>query len=93
MAALIPQSDQRLGTSRVWPLDFVLMLTFPDSGSVDRYGIDIVNFASDFIAQYTTRQEYRYAEVSQPSPGNSVEDKSGLSSHTLCFINLVNLTV
>ncbi|KAL1962296.1 hypothetical protein VTN77DRAFT_9839 [Rasamsonia byssochlamydoides] len=63
MAALIPQSDQRLG-------------------SIDNYGIDIVNFASDFIAQYTTRQEYRYSEVPPMNGRASMADKSSLEIRT-----------
>ncbi|KAK2768778.1 phosphatidylinositol-4- kinase [Arachnomyces sp. PD_36] len=31
-------------------------------GSIGGYGGDAVNGASDFVAQYTTRQEYRYSE-------------------------------
>ncbi|KAL2010126.1 hypothetical protein VTN00DRAFT_5933 [Thermoascus crustaceus] len=32
-------------------------------GSIDSHAGDIVNVASDFIAQYTTRQEYRFSEA------------------------------
>jgi phosphatidylinositol 4-kinase len=32
-------------------------------GALDRHGDCNINTASDFIAQYTTRQEYRYAEA------------------------------
>tara|TARA_R110002060_G_scaffold52569_8_gene63381 strand:+ start:72 stop:1178 length:1107 start_codon:yes stop_codon:yes gene_type:complete len=32
-------------------------------GAIDRHGDCNINTASDFIAQYTTRQEYRYAEA------------------------------
>lgn len=32
--------------------------------SIDNHGNTLVNVASDFIAQYTTRQEYRYSEKS-----------------------------
>lgn len=32
-------------------------------GAIDRHGDANINTASDFIAQYTTRQEYRYAET------------------------------
>lgn len=32
-------------------------------GAIDRHGDLNLNVASDFIAQYTTRQEYRYAEA------------------------------
>lgn len=38
--------------------------------SVDRVGETNINTASDFIAQYTTRQEYRYAEA---LPDHSLE--------------------
>lgn len=31
--------------------------------AVDRHGEDTINTASDFIAQYTTRQEYKYADI------------------------------
>ncbi|KAH8676772.1 phosphatidylinositol 3 [Tricladium varicosporioides] len=39
-------------------------------GAIDRHGDCNINTASDFIAQYTTRQEYRYAEA---SPDHDVE--------------------
>ncbi len=32
-------------------------------GAIERHGDCIINTASDFIAQYTTRQEYRYADA------------------------------
>ena len=32
-------------------------------GAIDRHGEENINTASDFIAQYTTRQEYRYADA------------------------------
>ncbi|KAL5320890.1 hypothetical protein ACEPPN_011700 [Leptodophora sp. 'Broadleaf-Isolate-01'] len=32
-------------------------------GAIDRHGDCNINTASDFVAQYTTRQEYRYAEA------------------------------
>lgn len=32
-------------------------------GAINRHGDSNINVASDFIAQYTTRQEYRYAET------------------------------
>lgn len=38
--------------------------------SLDRVGECNINMASDFMAQYTTRQEYRYAE---PLPDHSLE--------------------
>ncbi|EAU36126.1 hypothetical protein ATEG_02852 [Aspergillus terreus NIH2624] len=44
MGALVPNSDQRLG-------------------SIGSYGDNKVDVASDFIAQYTTRQKYRYPDA------------------------------
>lgn len=32
-------------------------------GAIDRHSAENINTASDFIAQYTTRQEYRYADA------------------------------
>lgn len=32
-------------------------------GAIDRYGEATINTGSDFIAQYTTRQEYKYADA------------------------------
>lgn len=32
-------------------------------GAIDRHGEENINTASDFIAQYTTRQEYRYVDA------------------------------
>jgi phosphatidylinositol 4-kinase len=32
-------------------------------GALDRHGEANINTASDFVAQYTTRQEYRYADA------------------------------
>ena len=33
------------------------------AGVIERHGKIPLNTASDFIAQYTTRQEYKYADV------------------------------
>ncbi|KAJ9377391.1 phosphatidylinositol 4-kinase [Paecilomyces variotii] len=38
-------------------------------GSIDSHGEPLVNVASDFVAQYTTRQEYRYMEASPNGRG------------------------
>lgn len=38
-------------------------LSANESGAIDRHGDTIINVASDFVAQYTTRQEYRYADA------------------------------
>lgn len=40
---------------------------FITSGAIDKYGVESINFASDFITQYTARQEYRFSEISAKS--------------------------
>lgn len=71
MGTMIPDADSRLGT-------------------INRHGLALdvaLNTASDFVAQYTTRQEYRFAEA---LPDHSVEwqqfmhkgDRSSLYSDT-----------
>ncbi len=40
-------------------LDFLLI----SIDAIDRHGTCNINTASDFIAQYTTRQAYRHAEA------------------------------
>lgn len=45
--------------------------------------MSLVNVASDFIAQYTTRQEYRYSELSRP--GGPVGKSNRISRSTLIY--------
>ncbi|GBF61021.1 phosphatidylinositol 4-kinase [Trichophyton mentagrophytes] len=40
-------------------------------GSIDNPGGTVLNVASDFISQYTTRQEYRYSEAAPARRGKS----------------------
>lgn len=61
MGSLIPLADYKLGKS-VLSFLFVLRLNVW-TGAIDRHGDWNANTASDFIAQYTTRQEYKYADV------------------------------
>lgn len=56
-------------------------------GSMQNYGVDKVNVASGFVAQYTTRQNYRYPVISTPETDISNFDMSGkgnqyLENHT-----------
>lgn len=46
-------------------------------GHIESYGADNVNCASDLIAQYTTRQEYRYSEFSQANGRRKEIDQTG----------------
>jgi len=59
-----------LGRSFALELGFSIPPTDQRLSSLDRMGDCNINTASDFIAQYTTRQEYRYAE---PLPDHSLE--------------------
>ncbi|KAH8698261.1 putative phosphatidylinositol 4-kinase [Talaromyces proteolyticus] len=55
-----------ISLGRSFALDMAAQIPQGDQrlGSIDKYGIQNINFASDFIAQYTARQEYRFSEVS-----------------------------
>ena len=59
-----------LGRSFALELGFSIPPTDQRLSSLDKMGDCNINTASDFIAQYTTRQEYRYAE---PLPDHSLE--------------------
>ena len=69
MAVAIPSSHQRLGKRIVLGIPYMETKSL-SKGSVDSYGVDMVNVASDFIAQYTMRQVYRYSEI--PSVQDSI---------------------
>ncbi|KAI0863222.1 phosphatidylinositol 3 [Xylaria cubensis] len=57
-----------LGRSFAAEMGFAIPTTDQRLTSLDRIGETTINTASDFIAQYTTRQEYRYGET-LPSHG------------------------
>jgi phosphatidylinositol 4-kinase len=52
-----------LGRSFAVEMGSVVPRTDQKLGAIDHHGDTNINAASDFIAQYTTRQEYRYAEA------------------------------
>jgi phosphatidylinositol 4-kinase A len=52
-----------LGRSFASEIGGMIPLTDQRLGAIDRHGDTNINAISDFIAQYTTRQEYRYAEA------------------------------
>jgi phosphatidylinositol 4-kinase A len=52
-----------LGRSFATEMGSVIPSSDQRLGAIDRHGDCNINTASDFIAQYTTRQEYRYAEA------------------------------
>ncbi|KAK4086248.1 hypothetical protein Purlil1_9333 [Purpureocillium lilacinum] len=60
-----------LGRSFALELGSVIPLTNNRLQSLDRVGDCNINTASDFVAQYTTRQEYRYGEA-LPDRGNEL---------------------
>lgn len=59
-----------LGRSFALELGFSVPTSNQRLASLDRVGECNINMASDFVAQYTTRQEYRYAE---PLPDRGLE--------------------
>ncbi|KAI9674504.1 MAG: phosphatidylinositol-4- kinase [Caeruleum heppii] len=52
-----------LGRSFAVEMGSLVPTTDQRLGAIDRHGECNINTASDFVAQYTTRQEYRYAET------------------------------
>lgn len=52
-----------LGRSFASEMGSVIPSSDQKLGAIDRHGECNINTASDFIAQYTTRQEYRYADA------------------------------
>jgi phosphatidylinositol 4-kinase len=59
-----------LGRSFASEMGALIPSTDQRLGAIDRHGDCNINTASDFVAQYTTRQEYRYAEA---LPGQDAE--------------------
>lgn len=59
-----------LGRSFAMEMGFSIPASDQRLTSLDRYGECGINTASNFVAQYTSRQEYRYAE---PLPDNGME--------------------
>jgi hypothetical protein len=60
-------------------------------GAIDKYGVENINFASDFIAQYTARQEYRFSEISaksQRTKGRSLSKPQRINFSTLTNLNV-----
>lgn len=62
IGATIPTTDQKLG-SVVGTESERYRILIIELGAIDRHGDCNINMASDFIAQYSTRQEYRYADA------------------------------
>lgn len=53
-----------LGRSFALEMGSVIPSSNQRLSSIDNHGNTLINVASDFVAQYTTRQEYRYSEKS-----------------------------
>lgn len=61
MGSVIPSTDQRLG-KRILTAWLRSRILTGSTGAIERQKDLNVNTASDFIAQYTTRQEYRFID-------------------------------
>lgn len=77
MGAVVPTTDHKLGQMYC---DYITKEADTDSviGAIHRHSDFNVNTASDFIAQYTTRQEYRFAG-GLPDPSSDVSSVDALS--------------
>ncbi|KAL8848816.1 MAG: hypothetical protein Q9221_006194 [Calogaya cf. arnoldii] len=64
-----------LGRSFAVEMGSIIPATDQKLGAIDRHGDCPLNTVSDFVAQYTTRQEYRYADSVPPND----QDSSGIS--------------
>ena len=60
MGSYISAADHKLG--KIIALFFALCPTNTFEAVTDRHGDCNINTASDFVAQYTSRQEYKYAD-------------------------------
>lgn len=70
MGALIPQTDHKLGK----PCDPVIAYVSNNVvGAIESIDQLNINTASDFMAQYTTRQEYRFTEALQDASSNDLD--------------------
>ncbi|EFR01804.1 phosphatidylinositol 4-kinase STT4 [Nannizzia gypsea CBS 118893] len=60
-----------MGRSLALEMGSAIPLADQRLGSIDNPGGTVLNVASDFISQYTTRQEYRYSEAAPARRGKS----------------------
>lgn len=92
LGAAIPMTDQRLRKIHTQCSNMALTdLTYV--GAIENENDLRIDTASDFMAQYTSRQEYRYTDPSRTttidedgphneSPGNEVQVSQRATSHT-----------
>lgn len=97
MGSVIPSSDQRLGKYTPCAdvsFQFKCLLILGSIGG--GYGVDAINGASDFVAQYTTRQEYRFSErplVQGAENSISVDEGESMPAHLWCSASAKYLSV
>src|SRR5205809_7660809 len=60
LGAAVPASDPRLCRSNLLKIPLFLLIVI--LASIENLGDSDMNLASDFIAQYTIRQAYRYED-------------------------------
>lgn len=67
------------------------LLTFLHIGSIENYGINRANVASEFVAQYSSRQKYRYPVVvpALESSGFNFGGDSGMCFGVSCLTILL----
>ena len=86
IGATIPTTDQKLGV--VGTVSGRYRILIGALGAIDRHGDCNINTASDFIAQYSTRQEYRYADA---LPENNQSHVRYLRTGNYAHQDMVNL--
>lgn len=67
-----------------------LSLTRLHLGSIENYGINRINVASEFVAQYSSRQKYRYPVMpALESPGFNFAGDNSMCFDASCFTRLL----
>jgi len=87
MGALIPKTDHKLGKV-ICSTGHKRSLIF--AGAIEAEDQLSINTASDFMAQYTTRQEYRFTEASQDA--STIDHDLTLRKHVSCVQQTLVLT-
>ncbi|CAI6341867.1 unnamed protein product [Periconia digitata] len=78
-----------LGRSFALEMGSVIPSTDQRLGAIERQGINI-NIASDFVAQYTTRQEYRFVDGQNDQEEEWLRQDDGVESKPSAFSRSIN---
>lgn len=71
-----------------------LSLTLLHLGSIENYGINKINVASEFVAQYSSRQKYRYPVLpALESSGFNFARENGMCPNFMLFFFFFSLLI